>query len=131
MKRGRLLDLVVKARTLAVLTTGTFAVCLVATSACSSKASLVGPGGECFLATDCAPGLVCVEQANKTRVCSDDLTRVAGRPPPEGGAGDAAEEGGEGGMDAQTDSPVTPPVDSGKDTSVPVDTGSPVDTGTD
>jgi hypothetical protein len=57
--------------------------------ACSTSSPPVNRGGECFLATDCAPGLVCVEQANKGRTCSDDLTRVAGQAPPEGGAGDA------------------------------------------
>jgi hypothetical protein len=90
-------------------------------SACSAKASAVGPGGECFLATDCAPGLVCIEQPNKTRVCSDDLSRVAGRTPPDG----AVEN-----QDGSTDGPQADvnvgPRDSGGDTgnSQP-DTGTP------
>ena len=41
--------------------------------ACTPTADPVGRGGECFLAIDCAPGLVCLEQSNKTRMCSDDL----------------------------------------------------------
>lgn len=49
-------------------------------SACAPQSSRVGAGGECFLATDCAPGLICIEQADKTRLCSDDLSRVAGGP---------------------------------------------------
>lgn len=91
-------------------------------SACSATSDPIGPGGECFLASDCAPGLVCVEQPNKARVCSDDLTRVAGRTPPDG----AAEEQGEGGADAQTDGPPVPPRDSGTpDTGPKPDSGPP------
>jgi hypothetical protein len=97
--------------------------------ACATKSSAVGPGGECFLATDCQPGLICIEQPNKTRVCSDDLSRVAGRPPPEGGADDDAGEGGvpEGsvpGPDANVPQPDTGLPDTGTP-----DTGSPVDSG--
>ena len=92
---------------------------LLLASACASKANLVSAGGECFLATDCAPGLVCVEQQNKNRVCSDDLTRVAGRTPPEAGAGEAG--------DAQTDGAIVQP-----DGTPPADTGTPlVDAATD
>lgn len=77
----------------------------VSSVSCSSGGGLVGPGGECFLATDCAPGLICIEQPNKTRVCSDDLRRVAGRTPPEGGADeDGGPEGG-----ATSDAPDQPP----------------------
>jgi hypothetical protein len=102
-----------------------FAVCLgvgaLASASCSSGGGLVGPGGECFLATDCAPGLVCVEQPNKTRVCSDDLRRVAGRTPPEGGA----DEDGGPEADATSDASDQPPPteDAGvRDSGVP-DTG--------
>ena len=92
------------------------AIVLAIASACSSS-SAVGPGGECFLATDCTPGLVCVEQENKARVCSDDLTRVAGETPePRGDAG-----GGDGTSDAPIgDGPVIP-----RDTGTPPDTGGP------
>lgn len=97
-------------------------------SACGSKSNPVGPGGECFLATDCMPGLVCLEQPNKTRVCSDDLSRVTGRPPPE--AGVALDDAGEGGRPdgASVDAPIGPPPEDsggGQDTGVTPDTGAP------
>jgi hypothetical protein len=113
-------------RALALGLTGTLGVLLLA-SACGSSSNAVGPGGECFLATDCAPGLVCIEQANKTRVCSDDLSRVAGRPPPEGGAAEA--DGGEGGVEPDgSDTPDTStPV---PDTGIPDTNTPPPDTGT-
>ena len=57
--------------------------------ACASDPEVVGAGGECFAASDCAPGLVCVPQRGGARVCSSDLTQVVGRPPPEAGAEDA------------------------------------------
>ncbi|MDF2693014.1 MAG: hypothetical protein K0S65_1397 [Labilithrix sp.] len=100
-------------------------------SACGSKSSAMGAGDECFLATDCAPGLICIEQANKTRICSDDLSRVAGRPPPEGGAeGDAANE--EGGTDGSVADRTAPPDTGVPDTNTPPpDTGAPPDSGDD
>src|SRR5689334_1338756 len=76
---------------------------LLVVGSCTVKSNPVGSGGECFLAADCAPGLVCVEQPNKTRLCSDDLERVAGRPPPEGGAADT------GAQDGTTDAPPDAP----------------------
>jgi len=93
--------------------------------ACSTSASNVGPGGECFLATDCAPGLVCLEQANKTRICSDDLSRVAGRPPPEGGMEE--QEAGEGGPPPDPDAQSPADSSSGNPDTGPRDTGTPVD----
>jgi len=94
----------------------------------SSSAGGVGPGGECSLATDCIPGLVCVEQQNGARLCSDDLTRVAGEAPPDGAP--AARDA------AMSDAPAdAPPM--GRDTGVPDtgrDTGGPpppVDSGSD
>lgn len=81
--------------------------------ACASQPSLAGPGEECFAATDCADGLVCVPQRDGARLCSDDLSQVAGRPPPEGGAA-MAEAGGDGPREATSnDGP------SGQDTSMP------------
>lgn len=85
--------------------------------ACNANTTRVGAGAECFLATDCEPGLVCVPQQNGSRICSSDLSRVAGRPPPDAGPRDAGEAG-----DADEDATVE---DSGQD--APVDTG--VDTG--
>jgi hypothetical protein len=96
--------------------------------ACKSTQNAVGPGGECFLATDCAPGLICIEQSNGARICSDDLSEVAGRPPPEAGPpGDGSDEGGEGGPLPDGE---PPPTDAGQDTKPPADTGPP-DTGSD
>lgn len=136
-RRRRLLSIATDtARTLALGLTSVLGA-LVFASACTSKASAVGAGGECFLATDCAPGLVCIEQANKTRICSDDLSRVAGRTPPDGAvAADAGDEAGEGGVDgALPDVVVLPPPDANvpDTTPPPPDTGPPppVDSGTD
>ena len=69
--------------------------------ACSSSPALVAAGGDCFAASDCQPGLVCVPQKNGPRVCSSDLTQVTGRPPAEGDA--AMAEAGEA---ATPDAPV-------------------------
>lgn len=103
---------------------------LVVAAACAPESSRVGPGGECFLATDCEPGLVCIEQANKTRICSDDLSRVSGQPPAGGDGdddGDAASEGG--GPPSPDGAPVE---DTGApDTAAPPDTGAPSDAGED
>jgi len=77
--------------------------------ACAQESSAVGPGGECFLASDCQPGLVCVPQPSGARVCSADLTGFEGNPPAEAG-GDAAV-------------PDDAPADGGQDTSVIMDTG--------
>lgn len=88
---------------------------LAAPLACTDKASLIGPGEECFAATDCQPGLVCVPQRSGARVCSNDLTQVEGRPPPEAGAD--AGEAGEAGEGAAPDGQV--PDTSTPDTSKP------------
>jgi len=80
--------------------------------ACANETSLAGAGEECFAATDCLPGLVCVPQRGGSRLCSSDLTQVAGRPPPEAGVADA-----EGGADGPTEGSVTDGPD--PDTSMP------------
>lgn len=103
------------------------ALCFAPFAACKGSAALVQKGGECLLASDCAPGLVCVAQRNGPRVCTDDLSSVGGRPPPDGGG---PAEGG----DADPDAPPVVPPDSGDpDTTPPPDTGppdtGPVDTG--
>jgi hypothetical protein len=77
--------------------------------ACASDPSPVGAGGECFVASDCAPGLVCVPQRGGARACSNDLAQVVGRPPPEPGDEDAGGDAPEGGPDdamPQDDGPV-------------------------
>ena len=81
--------------------------------ACGSDSSLAGPGEECFAATDCQAGLVCVPQRGGSRLCSNDLTMVAGRPPPEAGAAADGEAGADGPIEGATsDGPV-------QDTNVP------------
>lgn len=100
--------------------------------ACAPESARVGAGGECFIATDCAPGLVCIEQPNKTRICTDDLSRVTGRAPSGGndGGDEPDDDGGDSGD--RTDSappppPPPPPADGGADVTVPPDTGTPDD----
>ena len=85
--------------------------------ACSSSPALVAAGGDCFAASDCEPGLVCVPQKNGPRVCSSDLSQVTGRPPAEGDAAMAeAGEAGEAGADA-------PVADGPEPDALPADTG--------
>ncbi|MEA2750726.1 MAG: hypothetical protein QOI41_4869 [Myxococcales bacterium] len=97
--------------------------------ACAAQTSLSGPGQECFAATDCQDGLVCVPQRGGARLCSDDLSQVTGRPPPEAGA--AAEAGGDGPNEANpTDSPVQQDT-SMPDTSMPDTSMPPADAGAD
>jgi hypothetical protein len=86
--------------------------------ACTASSSAVGPGQECFAASECEPGLVCVPQRNGGSVCSNDLSQVTGRPPMEPPAPDAGEGG-----DAPADGPEldAPPQDTGTDTGA--DTG--------
>lgn len=94
-------------------------------AACDADTTRVGAGAECFLATDCEPGLVCVPQSNGSRICSSDLRGVAGRPPPEAGprdageAGDADEDaeaqdgGGDAGVDTGIDTGIADASDAG------------------
>jgi hypothetical protein len=63
--------------------------------ACGTDTTLAGAGEECFAATDCQPGLVCVSQRGGARSCSNDLSQVTGRPPPEAGSPAEAGEGGD------------------------------------
>ena len=93
-----------------------FALAVLVPLACSDKTALSGPGEECFAATDCQAGLVCVPQRTGARLCSSDLTQVEGRPPPEAGA-DAGEAGDAPTEGAVADGPV-------QDTSMP-DTSKP------
>ncbi|MCA9588938.1 MAG: hypothetical protein KC657_26665 [Myxococcales bacterium] len=97
-------------------------------AACRTSSEAVGKGGECLLATDCAPGLVCIAQRNGARVCTDDLSGVGGRPIPDGAP---PPEGGDGTVDP--DAPVDPDTGTPDVTPPPPDTGppdtGPVDTG--
>jgi hypothetical protein len=98
--------------------------------ACAAEPSLSGAGGECFAATDCVEGLVCVPQRDGARLCSDDLSQVTGRPPPEGGmmteAGDGPSEANP--SDGPQGQDTSMPDTSMPDTSMP-DTSTPVDAG--
>ena len=103
-------------------------------AACSTRNQAVDRGGSCFFATDCVPGLVCVEQRDRSRVCTDDLSGVGGDPPEPGdgdGGGDdeGGEGGGEGGVIEDGGTTDGPPIveDTGTDASTGVDTG--IDTG--
>ena len=97
-------------------------------AACSKENAAIGAGGECFFASDCAPGLICVEQRDKgIRICTDDLRGVVGEPPGMEEEEDAGDEAGEGGQ--ETDGPVVIP-DTGTDQNVAPDTSTP-DTGID
>ena len=80
--------------------------------ACASQPSLAGAGEQCFAATDCADGLLCVPQRDGSRLCSDDLSQVSGRPP--AGPDAAMTEAGDGPREAT-------PTDGqgGQDTSMP------------
>jgi hypothetical protein len=70
-----------------------------------------------------------VPQRGGARLCSDDLSQVTGRPPPEAGA--AAEAGGDGPNEANpTDSPVQQDT-SMPDTSMPDTSMPPADAGAD
>ncbi len=80
---------------------------LAAVAACA-ETKLAGPGAECFVATDCREGLVCIEQENRARICTDDPSRAAGRLPPEASVPDAGDEAGEAG-EPPPDSAVDPP----------------------
>jgi len=81
-------------------------------AACATKNSPSAAGQECFAASDCEPGLVCVPQRGGGRICSNDLTQVTGRPPAEAGMADAG--------DAATDAPAAdaPVEDTGTDTGI-------------
>ncbi len=92
---------------------GTVAVVAGVFAGCGTKPALVGDGGECFLAADCQPGLICVDQGDRGRICTGDLSSVTGEPP---SRPEEAGDGGDGGSDAEEagDSTV-PPQDAGED----------------
>ena len=106
---------------------------LVLGGACAGTTNPVGAGQSCSLATDCIVGLVCVPQDNGFSVCSDDLSKVAGKAPPEAGAADANARDGSGeggGKEGGTGDATTAPDTGGGG---PPDTGGggPPDTGAD
>ena len=85
--------------------------------ACGGAPKLVQRGGECFQATDCAAGLVCIADKDRRSTCDSDLSGVqrtedAAAPRP-----DASPDSGEAGAtDAATDgSPDAPATDAAAD----------------
>ena len=104
------------------------------TGACSSASSLVPQGGECFAATDCAAGLVCIPRKDGTRACDSDLSSVE-KPATGTGtdAGAPATDAGPANDAATSTDATTPRPDAGpKDASPPKDaTPPPVDAGVD
>jgi hypothetical protein len=88
----------------------------VASAVCACKtAELVPAGGECSLATDCQPGLVCLGKPDGTRTCESDLSAVTNPVPPNMRDGAAEAEAP---RDGATDAP-RPPDDATIDTSRP------------
>jgi hypothetical protein len=70
------------------------AIGLFSLAACSTHGKTVPIGAECFQATDCGDGVVCVPQADGKRICSTDLSGVvsiedAAGPPADASRGDA------------------------------------------
>ena len=95
--------------------------------ACSTHGKTVPLGGECFQATDCGDGVVCVPQADGKRICSTDISGIvsvedAGGPPP-------ADAGDAGSSDAGPDAARTDaaPKDAAPPDSEPPDTGASTD----
>jgi hypothetical protein len=81
----------------------------VVVAACGKDRTLVGAGEDCDLATDCLPGLVCIEERRSgRRVCSNDLTTIEGELPPDG-ATPVEADSGEGGTPVDEDGS-TPPL---------------------
>ena len=93
--------------------------CLAFAAACSTKAKLIAQGGECFQATDCVDGLVCVPQKDGRRICDNDLTPVQST---EDAAAPAVADAGprDASRDGTSDAPL-PPADADTDTGAAVD----------
>lgn len=83
-------------------------------------ANLVGAGGDCFVVTDCEPGLACVPQKDGRHICSTDLTNIVFVP-------DAAEAAppAEAGPDAPVSDGPKPDASMNPDTSMVPDTSMP------
>jgi hypothetical protein len=96
---------------------GLGALVFVVLAGCGSS-KRAGNGGECFVAADCQEPLVCVEQKDKTRRCTENIDSIVGEVPPEAGPPkpDAGEvEGGTdgGGPTSEPDAGQPEPKDSG------------------
>ena len=96
-------------RSRAWLALGTTAIWGMALVAACKSASSSPQGGECSLATDCQPGLVCIAKPDGTRSCESDLTSVTKAVPP--GARDTGADGTAGDADTPDAPVVVPPTD--------------------
>ena len=99
----------------AALVAAVFTAIILLAAACAPKNSASAKGQECFAASDCEPGLVCVPQRSGARICSDDLSQVTGQPPAEAGRADAGDATTDG---PAADAPADAPQDTGVDTGV-------------
>ncbi|HEY2515918.1 MAG TPA: hypothetical protein VGI39_33840 [Polyangiaceae bacterium] len=99
------------ARVIALASRTILGAALCAASGCSSKANLVGEGGSCQEASDCAAGLICEPQKSGGSICSSDLSGVQQLPasPDAGGSKDAAAPVADTGTAVQQDSAAPPP----------------------
>lgn len=93
---------------------------LFAAIAACKTAELAAQGGECSLATDCQPGLVCIGKPDGTRTCESDLSGVTNPVPAN------ARDGGEGGPVVDDDAATTPDTSTpGQDATTTPDTSTP------
>jgi len=105
------------------------AVVLAVAAACSTQAQLAGSGAQCFAATDCQEGLVCIPQKGGTSICSNNLSQI--QTTEDAAAGDAAKtptgDGapGDDGATTTPDSGTTPDSAGTPDSSSRPDTGVP------
>ena len=106
--RGRRLTYRTHMRTRSWLALGAIAIWGMSVVAACKSATLGPQGGECALATDCQPGLVCIAKQDGTRTCESDLTSVTKAVPP--GARDTGADGTANDGDTP-DAPVVPPTD--------------------
>jgi hypothetical protein len=119
------------------------AVVLAVAAACSTQAQLAGSGAQCFAATDCQEGLVCIPQKGGTSICSNDLSMIqtvedaaagdaAPMPTGDGATGDDGAAMPDSGTTTDSGSPdtgSTPDTGGSPDTSAP-DTSAPPDSST-
>ena len=99
------------------------------TEACGSSGNTAA-GGTCYLATDCAAGLICIGvTATTSGTCSNNVATVQPDASAVVDGGKLPQMDAPPGPDSPTTGDTAPPTDSGgTDTKPPADTG-PVDTG--
>ena len=95
---------------------------------CSTHGKTVPIGGECFQASDCGDGVVCVPQTDGKRICSTDISGIvsaedAAAPPVDAGASDGASDSAPRDAAKQPDGapPDAEPPDTGAASDAPVD----------